>query len=329
MSMEQVVLPATTSTTDTKTATTITTGVSNGIRRGVTGLACFVFFVGFVATGVPGAVVGSRPLLAAAQAPSRIISLVPALTEMLFAMGAGPAVVAVSSYDEDPPEVRALPRVGALVDPDVERILSLTPDLVLTYGSQTDLRAQLARAGIRTFDYRHAGLPDVLRTMRALGEAVGHGPEAGRLAEAIEGRIDRVRRAVAGRPRPRGLLVCGREAGALRNSYASGGRGFLPDMLVAAGGDTACADVDRESVQVSSEQILARAPDVILELRSSMTPQGDVAREVAAWSRLRSVPAVRDHRVHVLGGKTLVVPGPRVAESIERMAAVLHPGALK
>src|SRR6185312_14915703 len=94
------------------------------------------------------------------RAPSaaRIVSLVPALTEMLFAIGAGPQVVAVSSYDEFPPQVKSLPRVGALLDPDMERILALRPDLVLSYGSQTDVQAQLARANIRVFSYRHAGL---------------------------------------------------------------------------------------------------------------------------------------------------------------------------
>ena len=83
---------------------------------------------------------------ARAKAPSRIISLVPAVTEMLFAVGAGPRVVGVSSFDHFPKEVERLPRVGALLDPDVERILSLRPDLVVVYRSQTDVLAQLGRA---------------------------------------------------------------------------------------------------------------------------------------------------------------------------------------
>ena len=80
--------------------------------------------------------------------PARIISLVPGATEMLFAIGAGPRVVAVSSYDKEPPEVTSLPRVGALLDPDVERILSLKPDLIVVYGSQHDLVRQLQRTGV-------------------------------------------------------------------------------------------------------------------------------------------------------------------------------------
>jgi len=78
----------------------------------------------------------------------RIISIIPATTEMLFAMGAGDRVVAVGSYDQFPPQVETRPRVGALLDPDVERIIALRPDLVVLYGTQTDLRTQLERASI-------------------------------------------------------------------------------------------------------------------------------------------------------------------------------------
>jgi len=82
----------------------------------------------------------------------RIVSIVPATTEMLFAMGAGNRVVAVGSYDRFPPEVDKLPRVGALLDPDVERIIAIHPDLVVLYGTQTELRTQLERAAIPFYE---------------------------------------------------------------------------------------------------------------------------------------------------------------------------------
>jgi iron complex transport system substrate-binding protein len=261
-----------------------------------------------------------------AQAPRRIISLVPAVTEMLFAIGAGPQLAAVSSYDQDPPEVRQLPRVGALLDPDVERILSLRPDLVVTYGSQTDLKQQLERASIAIFDYRHAGLADITETMRKLGGATGHAAEAERTASTIERSLTRIRERATGGPRPRTLLVFGRERGALRNIYASGGRGFLHDMLDAAGGTNVLADVARESVQVTTELVLARAPDVILEVRSAdIDSAAAAAREAQSWAPLASVPAVRNHRIVVLTGKALTVPGPRVTEVVEQMFQALHP----
>ena len=261
--------------------------------------------------------------------PQRIISIIPALTEVLFAIGAGPRVVAVGSFDDYPPEVKKLERVGALLDPDLERILSLKPDLVTVYGSQADLLRQLERAGVPTFLYRHAGLADVSTTILDLGARVGQPKEAEALTGAIQQHLDRIRERVAGRPRPRTLIVFGREALALRGIYASGGRGFLHDMLTAAGGDNVFADVQRESVQASSELILARRPEVIIELRVGDTPPDQQQREIEVWNRLSSVPAVQAKRVFFLTDARTVVPGPRVAEGTELLARALHPDAFK
>jgi iron complex transport system substrate-binding protein len=262
---------------------------------------------------------------AAAQRPSRIISLVPALTEMLFAIGAGPQVVAVSSYDDFPPEVNALPKVGALVDPDVERIFALKPDLVLTYGSQTDVQAQLGRAGIQFFDYRHGGMADVTRTMRALGARTGHSTEADEAARRIEARIAAVRARAKGAARPRAMLVFGRERRALRNIYVSGGRGFLHDMLEAAGADNVFADIERESVQATTELILTRAPDVILEMHRELKPGIETELEIESWQALASVPAVKNKRVIMVSGSELPVPGPRIADAVEKFEKALRP----
>lgn len=264
----------------------------------------------------------------AQNAPRRIISLVPALTEMLFAIGAGPQVVAVSSYDTYPAEAATRPRVGALLDPDVERVLSLTPDLVAIYGSQSDLRRQLERAAIPVYEYRHAALPDILLTIRDLGRVTGHAAGAEAVAAGIERDLAAVRARVGTRTPLRTVLVFGREPNALRNIYASGGLGFLHDMLVAAGGVNVFADLKQQSVQATTELLLTRAPDVILEVREGPAySSAQVRQAVADWSRLASVPAVKNGRVHVVSGEGLVVPGPRVAGAVARLARALHPGA--
>lgn len=263
---------------------------------------------------------------APAAAPARIVSVVPAVTEMLFAMGAGPAVVGVSSYDKVPAETAALPKVGALIDPDFERILSLRPDLVIVYGTQDDFIARLERASIPMFRYEHAGLPDITQTVRRLGTRVGHGPEAERLAATIERDLDAIRRRVAGRPPVRTLLIFGREPGSLRGIYASGGVGFLHDLLVLAGGVDVFNDVQRQSVQISTEQVLARAPDAVIELHEQGLA-GGAAEARALWRQLGSVPAVRNNRVFFLTGDYLTVPGPRIALAAKAMADALHPAA--
>ena len=257
--------------------------------------------------------------------PTRVVSLVPALTEMVFAIGAGDRVVAVSSYDDDPPEVRELPRVGALLDPDVERIIALRADLVLLYGSQTDLIAQLTRASVPYFEYRHGGLTNVTGTVRKLGERLGRSPQAEMLAAGIERRFAALRGRTSTLEKPRVLLIFSRERGTLRHIYASGGRGFLHEMLEAAGGSNVLADINAESVQASTELILARAPEVILELRATDIPAPDQqAAEMRSWRTLASIPAVRNNRLHFLPGRSYVVPGPRVAEGAEAMALILH-----
>jgi iron complex transport system substrate-binding protein len=263
------------------------------------------------------------------QSPRRIISLIPAATEMLFAVGAGARVVAVSSYDRYPPEVTRLPTVGALIDPNVERILSLKPDLVVIYASQTDLKQQLSRAGIAVYEYKHAGLADVTGTIRALGERTGNGTQANAAADRIEHELADIRARVQALPKPRTLLVFGREPASLRGLYASGGVGFLNDMLEAAGGVNVFASVKLQAVQASTEQVLAARPDVILETRASNEsfPIGQRGAEMDAWKTLASVPAVKNGRVVFLSDDRIVVPGPRVVEGTLLIAKALHPSA--
>ena len=259
--------------------------------------------------------------------PQRIISIIPSTTEMLFAMGAGPRVIGVGNFDRYPPEALTRTKVGGLIDPDVERIISLKPDLVVVYGTQSDLRTQMERASIPVFLYQHAGLADITQTIRELGARVGNVKESTELADRIEADIADVRKRVAGRPRPRTLLVFGRDAETLRGIYASGAVGFLHDMLEAAGGTNVFADVKRQSIQTTSELAIARAPEVIIEIGADTA--SSKGRNMRAWDALGSVPAVRNKRIYLLTGDGMMNPGPRIAESVRRVAEVLHPEAFK
>lgn len=268
-----------------------------------------------------------------AQAPKaaqRVVSLVPNVTEMLFAVDAGSQVVAVSSYDDFPPETNSLPRVGALLDPDVERILALRPDLVIVYGSQTALESQLARASIGVYSYRHGGVGNVLQTITDVARLTGHAAEGERVVRDVQSQLDAVRLRVRGQVRPRTMIVVGRDAGALRGVYASGGVGFLHELLDIAGGDDVFADIKGEAVQPSNETMLVRAPQVIIELHASNPPAGDaLQRERAVWNALSSVPAVRANRVHLLYGSYLMAAGPRLGRAAEALARVVHPEVFK
>ena len=268
-----------------------------------------------------------QPSALVAQA-KRVISIIPSTTEMLFAMGAGDRVIAIGTYDRYPPEAQKLPRVGALIDPNVEQILQMRPDLVVMYGTQTELKRRLDRARIPAYAYEHKGLADITATIRTLGARVGAEAAANALATRLERQLADIRARVSKSPRPRTLLVFGREKGTLTGIDASGGEGFLHDMLETAGGADVLGDLKRQSVMVSTEMLLARAPDVIIELRYARNDSTADA-DMRDWNTLASVPAVRNHRVYLLRGEEFVVPGPRVAAATERIARTLHPEAFK
>jgi iron complex transport system substrate-binding protein len=272
-----------------------------------------------------------EPTAQAPASPQRIVSLIPAVTEMLFAIGAGPRVIGVGNFDRYPPEARTRTKVGGLIDPDIERIISLKPDLVAVYATQTDLRTQMERARIPVYLYQHSVDPDavaeITATIRALGKRVGSEGASEELARKIDDDIASTRRRVAGKPRPKTLLVFGRDAETLRGIYASGAVGFLQGMLDAAGGANVFADVTRQSIQATTELILARAPEVIIEI--GIDTASSKSRSLRAWDALGSVPAVRAHRIYQIRGDEMMNPGPRVATAVRRMAEALHPDAFK
>lgn len=248
---------------------------------------------------------------------TRVVSLVPAATEMLFALGAGDLVVGVSSFDRWPPQVESLPRVGALIDPDVERVLSLRPDLVVVDPAQRGLIAQLGAAGIRTYPYATGSLSDVLTHAAQLAAAVGRPAEGARFAAGMRARLDAVAERVAGRPRPTVLLVFGRRPGAFSELWVNGGVGFLADLVELAGGQELFADLGRPSFRASLEALLAHPPQVVIEADSDSTAEA-LARE---W---RSLPGFEEVRVVRLDPAAALVPGPRVVDTAEQLADALH-----
>jgi iron complex transport system substrate-binding protein len=260
------------------------------------------------------------------RARQRVVSLVPAVTEMLFAIGAGPRVVAVSSFDHWPPEVNKLTRVGGLLDPDIERIISLRPDLLIVDGSQAEVMAKAKSAGIPLYPYTLGGLDNLGRTMRELGRVVGTPDKGETAAGEVDRRLDAIRKRVAGLARRKTLLVFGREPGALRAIDVSGGVGFLHDIVELSGGENVFGREKREWVRVSVENIVAAAPEVIIELHYGyfLTP-ARLRTEMAVWNTLSTLPAVRNHRVHLFEGDKFVVPGPRLVDAAAEIAAVIHP----
>ena len=268
-------------------------------------------------------------VVTAAPRPARVVSLIPAVTEMLFAMGAGSDVIGVSSFDRFPAEVASRQKVGGLLDPDTERILTLRPTLVVIYETQFELRDRLAALGIPTWPYRHGSLASIYDTIQGLGRALGRPAEADALMRRMQQQIADLKSALRQQPAVPTLFVIGRDDGALQHLVVAGGDAFLNEIVELAGGRNVFRDVGRPAVDASVEQVLARRPEAILELWVNRRLDAATRqREIAVWNALSSVPAVRHHRIFEINDERLAIPGPRLPDGIRLFASLLHPDAM-
>jgi iron complex transport system substrate-binding protein len=263
-----------------------------------------------------------------APIPRRIIALAPSHVELLFALGVGDRVAGVGEHCFHPPEARTRPACGGTFDPNYEQMLSLRPDLLVVQGRAEKVDAFCRRYGVRILHLSIEDLETLFAGARELGDAVGAEAEAEALIARIQADLDRVAQRVAGRPRPKVFLCLGRQAGSLRSLFSAGGPTFLTEMLRVAGGANVLADVATRYPTISKEGLVARKPDVILEIHGGADLSAASRRRLLAdWAALPSLPAVAEGRIHVLTDDFLLLPGPRVARVAERFADVLHPDA--
>jgi iron complex transport system substrate-binding protein len=259
--------------------------------------------------------------------PQRIISLVPAVTETLFALGAGDRIVGVSDFDNYPPEALERPRAGALTNPNLERIFELQPDLVFTYGTQALLRERLTVAGIPQYPVVSGSVDQALTSIRAIGREIGSEDAGEKLASQIENALESIR-ANAPVSRPRVLLVHSRDIGTMGSFFTAGNRSYLNELIEIAGGLNVFLDVNANAFQPSLEEVLERRPEVIIELLpSDQGRHAQIAQRYADWQRLEQVPAVRSGRVYIAADDYLLLLGPRLHLVAAQLAEFIHPVA--
>lgn len=257
--------------------------------------------------------------------PQRVVCLAPSLTEIVFAIGAGSQVVGVSTFTTWPPEAAALPKLGGHHDPHLEAIIALNPDHIITMGHIPRVAENAARLNLPITELPTDTLPEVLAAIRALGVLMHRVPEAEALASRIEDGLATLRAQTAGQPRPRTLIVVGREPGAIRGVYSVSSNAFLNTLLEIAGGDNAIQR-DAPWPQLSIEEIVRASPELILEIAPGLpNPEEERAKRLALWQReLPHLPAVRHGQLQVLTQEHLLLPGPRLLDTAKTLRDVLQ-----
>jgi len=253
---------------------------------------------------------------------SRVISLAPNLTEIVFAVGAGDRLVGRTSYCDYPPEAKAVAEIGDTLHPSLERIISLKPQVVLiSTSSQLEVfTQQLQSQNIAVFVTDPRDLEGVFRSIEQVGEMLGQKEQSTRLVQQLRDRANAVEQSLKGRTPVRVFYQVSAEP-----LYTAGHDAFVTDLLRRAGAASVTADVPGAWPKYSNESALAARPEaIILPTGGSMGTGNSTVTEA-----LKQSPAVLGGRVYKINDDHLARPGPRAVEGLEEMAKALHPDAFK
>ncbi|HYC22022.1 MAG TPA: helical backbone metal receptor [Candidatus Bathyarchaeia archaeon] len=249
----------------------------------------------------------------------RVVSLVPSVTETVFALGEGARLVGVSTFCDWPPEARSLPRIGSYLEPAIEPIIALRPDVVIgvpTPGNQAAI-ARLRALGLTVVIVGETTLDDAWASMRTIGDWVDRRPQADALVARVQDELAQVRRRAAAAPPLRVLFVVGHDP-----LVAAGSGLFIDELITIAGGMNVAAKSGGKWPRLSLEAVVEAAPEVIID--GAMGSEESSAAVESYWQPYRSLPAVRAGRVIARRSDEILRPGPRLGAAARELEEMIH-----
>jgi len=252
--------------------------------------------------------------------PQRIVALAPSITEIVFALGYEERLAGVTMFSDFPEAARALPKVGSYVHLDLEKIVSLDPDLCIAVkdGNPKHVVDRLESFGIPVFAVDPKDLESVMDTILAIGGLINAGKQAERVVRDMRARIEFVEGALAGIDhRPRVFFQIG-----IDPIVSAGSQTFINELIVRAGGDNLAAG-GVPYPRFSREQVLNLRPDVMII--TSMARDAIFEKVKAYWSQWPGMPAVQYGRIHLQESNIYDRPTPRLIQGLETLSKILHP----
>jgi iron complex transport system substrate-binding protein len=238
----------------------------------------------------------------------------------------------VTTFCHYPAEAQKKPKIGDYVNPNLEMMLSLKPDLVIVQTNPVRLAERLQALHLRTLEVDQENIAAIYQSIRMIGDAARVPENAAKLIESMRSGLNAVRAKAAGVKRVRVMFVIGRSPGRLDGLAVVGNASFLNEVIETAGGENVFRDAMAAYPRVSLEEVIARSPDVILDMGDMSDTVGvteEHKREVVhLWTRrAATVTAVKQHRVFAIASDIYVVPGPRVVDAAREIFSMLHADA--
>ncbi|MFQ5586358.1 MAG: ABC transporter substrate-binding protein [Thermodesulfobacteriota bacterium] len=254
-------------------------------------------------------------------APKRIVSLGPNITEILFAIGLDEEIVGVTLFSDYPEGAKGKAVVGSYVNINLERLLSLSPDLVISTsdGNPKGSIERLTTMGIPVFVIAPPrGIGDINSAILSIGRITGREGEAGRLVNEMEGRVDEVVTRLEGATARPVFYQLGDNP-----LMTVGGGTFIDTLITMAGGRNIAGGVSLPYPRFSMEGVLSNAPEVLVI--SSMAEREASKAVLKRWEQWREIPAVRSGEIHFINPDLIHRAGPRIVDGLEELARMIHP----
>jgi iron complex transport system substrate-binding protein len=259
--------------------------------------------------------------------PRRIVSVAPNVTEILFALGLGDRIVGVTRYCDYPAQALEKEKIGGMVDPNLERIQALRPDLIVAFrGNPLGVLGKLRNLHFPVFVLNlGSSLDGLFQTIEKIGRVTRADEAAGSLVANLREKHRAIRQALgdsAKKPKVflsvygQGLWTCGEGS-------------YLNDLLIQAGGLNIAGKTGRRWLQLNREQLIHENPEVIIIMAKDQKRFSQAAESFRADRRLKDVRAVRDNQIHLLDENAAGRFGPRLLDALEAVARILHPEAFE
>ena len=253
------------------------------------------------------------------QPAARIVSLAPANTEIAYAIGAGDKMVAGTSYDDYPEEATSLPKIGDFANPNVEKIASFEPDLVLAAGGiQDKLRSKLEKLGMKVYVVDPKTYDGVMTDITNLGQLTGSTEQAQQVADTMQKAKDDVQAQVASAAKVATFLEI-----YSKPLMTAGSETFIDDMITLAGGTNLGATAGPGFPTFSTEVLFENDPPVYIADSGSMSKPGDISKRAG----FADLTAVNEGHVYVIDDNLIARPGPRLAQGLRELVKMIHPEA--
>lgn len=265
-------------------------------------------------------------VIASAEYPGRIISCAPNFTEMLFALSLGERVVGVTDFCKYPPEAAQKEKIGGFINPNLEKIISLHPDLVIIPKTKSELSQKMARLNIPLLELPNESVADALKAVASIAEHCGVPENGMRLKTGMENELAELQSRYANKPKVRTLIVVSRAPDSLKDIYAAASGTFPDELLRIAGGENVLAKQPALYPKISRESLIAFNPDVILDMTffSAAHTTDTLRSALQPWFDLSAISAVRQRRVYLVTDPSLTIQGPRLPQSARQLADYIH-----